>query len=162
MLEMLFNGVLCLVFLFFIIFGAQIPHQSRPADIVEASGFPMIFAFVGLILLAVEVVSQIKKLRKGECETKEEPLYKPGAIRFAIIIAMTIAYILLIKTLGFTIVTLLYLFAALFLLGSKKPAFNALFTVLATLTLVLIFGRFFGITLPRGAGFLKDLSFILY
>lgn len=162
MLEMLFNAVLGLVFLFFIVFGLQIPRQSRPADIVEAGGFPMIFALVGLVLLAVEVVSQIRKLRRGESETKEEPLYKPGVIRFAIIIAMTVAYILLIRSLGFAVVTLLYTFAALYLLGSKKLSFNAVFAVLSTLVLVLIFGRFFGITLPRGAGFLKTLSFYLY
>ncbi|MBR1407643.1 MAG: tripartite tricarboxylate transporter TctB family protein [Clostridia bacterium] len=162
MLEMVFNGVLAAIFLFFIIGGTQIPRLSRPADIVEAGGFPIVFGAIGLILLIFEIISQAKKLRKGERETEEAPLYPAGAAKLAVILAMTIAYILLVKTAGFAILTVCYTFAALFLLGSKKPLFNAVFAVLATLVLVLIFGRFFGITLPRGVGVIKDLSFYLY
>ena len=162
MLEMIFNGVLALIFLFFIIGGTQIPRLSRPADIVEAGGFPIVFGTIGLVLLIFEVVSQAKKLRRGERETEEAPLYPAGAAKLLAILAMTILYVILVKTVGFAILTACYTFAALWLLGSRKPVFNAVFSVLATLVLVLIFGRFFGITLPRGAGVFKELSFWLY
>ena len=162
MLELIFNGVLALIFLFFIIGGANIPHLSRPTDIVEAGGFPIVFGSIALILLIAETISQVKKLRKGERETEEKPLYGPGFVKMLIILGMTIAYILLVKTVGFTILTVVYIFTALFLLGSKKPVFNVIFAVLATVVLVLIFVKFFGITLPRGVGFLKELSFYLY
>ena len=162
MLEMIFNGVLAAVFLFFIIGGTQIPRLSRPADIVEAGGFPIVFASIGLVLLIAEIISQAKKLRRGEPETEEAPLYGPGVAKLLAILGMTVVYILLVKTLGFAVLTVCYTFCALFLLGSKKPVFNAIFAVLATLVLILIFGRFFGITLPRGIGFLKEFSFVLY
>ncbi|MCR4706402.1 MAG: tripartite tricarboxylate transporter TctB family protein [Clostridiales bacterium] len=162
MLEMVFNGVLALIFLFFIIGGANIPRLSRPADIVEAGGFPIVFGSIALILLIAETISQLKKLKKGERETEEAPLYGPGFVKLLIVLCMTVLYILLVKTVGFTILTVCYTFVALFILGSKKPVFNAIFAVAATLVLVLIFGRFFGISLPRGIGVIKNLSFYLY
>ena len=162
MLEMVFNGVLALVFLFFIIGGMNIPHLSRPADIVEAGGFPIVFGLIALALLVAEMIVQARNLKKGNNEAKEAPLYGPGLVKMLVVLAMTIAYILLVKTVGFTILTMVYTFAALFILGSKKPLFNVIFAVIATLVLVLIFGRFFGITLPRGVGFIKQISFYLY
>ena len=162
MLEMIVNGALALIFLFFIVGGTQIPRLSRPADIVEAGGFPIVFGAIGLILLIFEIISQARKLRRGERETEEAPLYPAGALKLLAILAMTIVYILLVKTAGFTLLTVCFTFGALFLLGSEKPVFNAVFAIAATVVLLLIFGRFFGVTLPRGVGILKELSFYLY
>jgi len=162
MLEMVFSGVFALILLGFIFFGLQIPHQSNPADLVEASGFPLIFAILALGLLVWEIFSRYRTLRKagatedaGSFDIKQVP-------KVAVIIAMSIIYIVFVGSLGFTILSLVFLFIAMNLLGSKKQWVNALFSVLTVAALVLVFGKFFGISLPRGAGIFRELSFYLY
>ncbi len=159
MIEMVFNGFLALLFVAFMIGGTQIPRLSRPTDIVEAGGFPVVFASVGLFLLIWEMIDQSRK--GGEIEKKPE-LYPSGIMKLAMIVCMTIAYILLIRIVGFTVLTIVYAIISMNLLQSKKQGFNILFAVLSTLVLVIIFGRFFGISLPRGMNVFKTLSFYLY
>lgn len=165
MFELLFDAVLALVLLAFLILGGQIPAMSSPNDVVEARGFPMIFSVIALILLAAEMVSRIRRLRAEKAEGKAPA---PGKLdmkqsyKVAIIVAMTVAYILFVKYVGFVVFSVVFAFVALNLLGSKKQLFNGIFSVAAVLLLTLIFGRFFGIGLPRGQGILKLLSFYLY
>lgn len=165
MTELIFETVLALVLLAFMILGGQIPVMSSPNDIVEASGFPVVFSAIGLILLVFEMVSQIRKLMKDSAEGKApapSELNLKMSYKVVVIVAMTIAYILFAKHLGFVVFALIFSFVALNLLDSKNQVFNVVFTIAAVLLLTLIFGRFFGIVLPRGQGFLKALSFYLY
>ncbi|MGN0977044.1 MAG: tripartite tricarboxylate transporter TctB family protein [Faecousia sp.] len=165
MFELLFEAVMALVLLGFMILGSQIPAISSPNDVIEARGFPMIFSAIGLILLAAEMISQIRKLKKEKAEGKTPA---PGKLdmkqsyKIAIIVCMTIAYILFVKYTGFVVFSVVFAFVALNLLESKNQVFNAVFSIGAILLLTLIFGRFFGISLPRGQGILKALSFYLY
>lgn len=162
MLEMAFNGFLALLFLFFMIAGAQIPRLSRPADVVEAGGFPITFAAIGLLLLIAEVISQIRKAKSAPERSAVKTVSMRGITGLLAVVAMTIAYIALVKNIGFVVMTIMYVFLAMNILQSKRQWFNALFALIATVVLVIVFGRFFSITLPRGSGILKTLSFYLY
>lgn len=162
MLEMVFSGVFALILLGFAMLGLQIPHKSNPADFVDASGFPVIFASIALILLIWDLFAQYKMSKTAGKEKAKSRFDMKQAPKVVIIVAMTIAYILCVKTLGFLILSFVFMFIAINLLGSKKQWVNALFSFLTIATLVLVFGRFFGIALPRGVGILKELSFYLY
>lgn len=165
MYELIFDVALAVVLLAFMILGAQIPAISSPNDVVEASGFPVVFSAVGLILLAVEITGKVRELRKDKAAGKPAPQSKldmKQSYKIGIIVAMTIAYILVAKYVGFVVFATLFAFVCLNLLNSKKQLFNVIFSVAAVLLLTLIFGRFFGIVLPRGQGILKALSFYLY
>lgn len=165
MAELIFDGFLAAVLLFFLIFGLRIPAISSAGDFVEASGFPVIFSAIALILLAADMVRLVRKVasdrRAGQGQAESEfDLSK--AYRVAIILAMTVLYIAAVKYAGFVLLSVGYTFAALNLLGSKKQGFNLIFAAASVLVLTLIFGRFFGIALPRGGGMLRTLSFYLY
>lgn len=159
--EMIFNVILALVLLVFLVLGAQIPEMSNPADFVEAKGFPMVFAAIALLLLAWECVAQIRKKQADGVGAGKKTDPKQAA-KVAVVVSMTVVYILTVKYAGFIILTVLFAFAVLYLLGSQKWLFNAVFSVAATAVLVLIFGRFFSVSLPRGAGILRTISFYLY
>lgn len=165
MAEFIMDIVLGIVLLAFAILGSQIPQLSNPNDVVEASGFPIIFSVIGLILLAVEVIDQIKK-RKKEQKNGTAPAKSSfdarNAYKVAVIVAMTIVYILAAKWIGFFVFSLVFCFVSLNLLGSRNQKFNVIFTIAAVLILTIVFGRFFGIILPRGQGIFKKLSYILY
>lgn len=158
MLEVVFSGVFALILLGFAVLGLQIPNKSNPADFIEASGFPVIFACLALVLLIWDIFIQYRASKResvGGFDIKQAP-------KVISIITMTIAYILLVKTLGFIILSFIFMFIAINLLGSKKQWINVLFSFLTVAALVLFFGKFFGISLPRGIGILKELSFYLY
>jgi len=163
MIELAFNIVLALVLIFFFVVGSQIPQQSNPADFIEAGGFPMIFATLGMILLIWESFVFFKTHKGKIAEKAGSGKYDLKNIyKVIVIVAMTISYIFIVDKLGFIIVTALFVFIAINLLGSKKQVFNVAFSVLCVAILVLTFGRFFGISLPRGVGVLRDISFYIY
>lgn len=165
MAELIFDGVLAAVLLFFLIFGLQIPALSSAGDLVEASGFPVIFSAIALLLLAADMVRLVRKLildRRGGGQPEEGEFDLSKAYKVAIILAMTVLYIAAVKYAGFVLLSVGYTLTSLNLLGSKKQGFNVVFSVVSVLVLTLIFGRFFGIALPRGGGILRTLSFYLY
>ena len=163
MFELIFNAVLAVILLAFLILGIQIPMRSNPADFVEAKGFPIIFSIIALLLLLWETIAQIRALKKNPDREKDPAAFeKKNAPKLIAVILMTILYIILVNTAGFVLLTFFYVFAALNILGSRRQLFNLIFSLCAVAALVLIFGRFFGVTLPRGAGFLRQISFYLY
>lgn len=163
MSELIFEGILALVFLAFLILGGQIPNMSSPNDFVEAKGFPMVFAAIGLLLLVLEMVGKIRAMRGKKTKEEQTPktMWKQY-LKIAAVVVMTIGYILFAKYTGFVLFSVVFAFLTLNLLDSKNQVFNLIFSVVAVLLLTLIFGRFFGIILPRGQGILKTLSFYLY
>lgn len=162
MLEVVFSGVFALILLGFAILGLQIPNKSNPADFIEASGFPVIFAGLALVLLIWDIFVQYQAIKMAGKRETSNGLDIKQAPKVAVIITMTIVYILLVKTLGFIILSFIFMLIAINLLGSKKQWINVLFSFLTIVMLVLFFGKFFGISLPRGIGILKELSFYLY
>ncbi len=164
MAEFIMDIVLGIVLLAFAILGGQIPQLSSPNDIVEASGFPIIFSVIGLLLLAVEVIDQIKKKKKsGKAESVAQSSFDPRkAYKVIAIVTMTILFILTSKWIGFFTFSLVFCFVSLNLLGSRNQKFNVIFTVAVVLVLTVVFGRFFGIILPRGQWFFKKMSYLLY
>lgn len=162
MLEVVFSGIFALILLGFAILGLQIPNKSNPADFIEASGFPVIFACLALVLLIWDIFVQYQEIKTASKRESVGGFDIKQAPKVTSIITMTIAYILLVKTLGFIILSFIFMFIAINLLGSKKQWVNVLFSFLTVVALVLFFGKFFGISLPRGIGILKGLSFYLY
>ena len=165
MLELIFNTVLAAALLFFLIAGGRIPELSSAGDFVEAKGFPVMFSAIALVLLAADTVRMVRELtaakRNGVGQAAGE-FDSAKIYKVAIVLAMTVVYIVIVKTAGFVPLSVLFTFAALNLLKSRNQVFNFAFSLAAVLILTLIFGRFFGIALPRGVGILKTVGFYLY
>ena len=162
-MELAFNAVLGIIFLIFLVMSGQIPRQSMPADVVEAGGFPMIFSAIALILLVYSTYETLQeRKKKAGIDDNAMAVTKKGIFRLCVVVGLTIAYILIIETLSFPLVTLLFLFFCVTVIGSKRYLINAVFSVVFALGLTLIFGRLFMIPLPRGIGIIRELSFILY
>lgn len=163
MFEMVFTVILAIVLILFIVLGYGIPQQSNPADFVEARGFPVIFSLIALLLLAGIVFDNIKKKRQNDASNEKVSEMEPkNAYKILLVVAITILYILFVSKIGFVIFTLMAVYIFLNVLGSKKQLFNVIFSFVTVALLTLIFGRFFGISLPRGVGMLRELSFYLY
>ena len=164
-MELLFNAVLGIIFLVFLVGSFFIRKTSVAADVLRPYGYPMIFSIIGLVLLGFVTLGKIVK-KKGEAEAETEDdadaFSKSGAIRCGLILLAVFLYMMLVNYIGFIICTLLFVFCAPLIIGYRKWKVLAVFAVLMTAMLVIFFGKIFFISLPRGIGIFRELSFSLY
>ena len=158
-MELLFNLFIGGVLLMFLLCGTTISDNTVAADHLGSGGFPMIFAAIGLILLAYSTLQTLRSPKSAK---------EPSGITFAdykrvgVIVLLLLFYILTVKTLGFAIVTLIFIAGSVTALGYKSYGKTAIFSLLFTAMLIVIFGRVFFIALPRGIGVIKEFSYYLY
>ncbi|HWP50732.1 MAG TPA: tripartite tricarboxylate transporter TctB family protein [Clostridia bacterium] len=158
-MELLFNLFIGCVLLMFLVCGATISTASVAADHLGAGGFPMIFAAIGLVLLAF---STLQTLRAPKAAKEPSGVSISDYKRVGVIVLLLLGYILTIKSLGFAIVTLAFTAGSITALGYKSYGKTAVFSLLFTAMLIVIFGRIFFIALPRGIGIIKAFSYYLY
>ena len=161
--EIIFSCLWGIFFLVFVLNSRNIENFGE-ADPVGPGGFPAIIAIFGLALLVVVLVQSVKALKEktalaGETTNGLQTLWKNSAV---LCVAGLVGYVLLLEILGFSVCTIALLSGLVFLLG-MKPWPKALLTgLIGTAVFVLMFGRVLGVTLPRGLGVVKELSFYLY
>ena len=162
MAELIFNAVLGIVLVGYLVLGLIMKRTDDPTDILGAGGFPII---VGAIALVVLIAITLKIFRNREGEKAKLPMFDLKNLdgRAALLNLVLLAlYIGLLEVIGFTVDTLLYLPAAALAMGYKKKLNIALFSLIMTTVIILAFGKLFFVPLPRGLGLLRELSFILY
>jgi putative tricarboxylic transport membrane protein len=162
MAELIFNAVLGVVLLGYLIMGLVMRKFDDSTDILGAGGFPVIIAAIGLVVLAIIT---IKHIRSRDGKQVAIPMFdlKSADGRAALLnLVLLASYIGLLDVLGFTLDTLVYLPVAALAMGYRKKLNIAIFTVIMTIVMVVAFGKFFFVPLPRGIGFLRELSYLLY
>lgn len=158
-MEMVFNFVVGAFLLVFLIGGFTISPETVATDLLGARGVPMIFAGIGLVLLALSILER-RRIRAGSGEAeKENPA---GRRKTLAIIGLLLVYILAVPYMGFTLGTLLLSFISVRVIGYAHAGRAALFSLFLTAVLVVVFGKVFFIALPRGIGMIKEISYFLY
>ncbi|MCM3761825.1 tripartite tricarboxylate transporter TctB family protein [Halalkalibacter oceani] len=109
---------------------------------------------------SVEETALLNEEVAKEVEIDEPEIAYPN--RMWMIILAVALYIALVGLVGFIITTVVFLFAASWILGLKKWISLTLTSVLSTAGLVLIFTFFLTLPLPRGVGIFRELSFLFY
>jgi len=162
-MEFIFSAFAGLLLLVFLIGSFFINNNSVSADVLRPMGFPLIFSIVGLVLLVIDVAKTALKKKAGEESPKKAVvLNTEGNRRVGIIVLMLLLYILLVNTIGFILTTLFFVFFSTRVIGYKNLKITAIFAVVTTALLVVVFGKIFFIALPRGQSFLRELSFYIY
>lgn len=117
---------------------------------IGADFVPKIASVIMLIFSVVLMVRGWRASQIYEEKGAEYPSNLPGVLTM---MAALVVYAAALKTAGFLLTTLIFLFLA-FVLMSKKEETScvrfAVISVVVTLAIYLIFTRFFGIRLPRG------------
>ena len=73
-----------------------------------------------------------------------------------------IVYIALLNILGFILSTFIFAVIGVMVMGYRKKRNILAFALITTTALFLLFGKAFFVPLPRGIGFLRELSYLLY
>lgn len=112
--------------------------------------------FVGFILVALILLfigQTAVNLARGRTRLDLTPLIQPVGLNLKrlVLLGLTLGYILLIRHLGFTITTFLFLSGAILLLAKpKRPAFMIGISAVMALAGYALFIAAFGVRFPRG------------
>ncbi len=159
-IELVFNILIGLGILFYLVQAIQLPATDNPADVLGAGGFPIILGVIALIALAMITIHTIKEKRKVDI-----PMLNlrsiDGRMVFINVLALA-AYIGLLDIIGFVLATFIYLVVAPLSMGYRKPVVLTIFSSLTTAIMVVVFGIVFYVPLPRGVELFRELSYMLY
>jgi hypothetical protein len=131
---------------------------GRTADPIGPAGFPQAILIIILVLLLISLFNKIRKIRSSE--VKELPLNLNMAY-FGLLVAM-ISFILLNDIISFTLASIAFCFFLFFLLGQKNYLKMTINSIIVSLAFTLVFGKILSVPLPRGMGFIKELSYFLF
>jgi hypothetical protein len=137
----------------------RIPARTVGTDILKAGGFPFGVIVLSLIVLGFLIVHHILRCRKEGKPVLAGPGIHPKVLATA---AMVGVYAALMNVIGFMLSTLAFTFVNPLIMGYKNYRLLAVFSIVLTVVIVLVFGKVFYIPLPRGLGFLRELSYYLY
>ena len=113
---------------------------------IGPGGFPR---FIG-ILLAILGVAQTAMTLKSGVNAPAVNVDKRAASLFAAAVAMSVAYVLVVSTIGFIIATPLLLIGLMVLFGERSIVKMLIIAVITTACIWLLFTEVFMIFLPAG------------
>jgi hypothetical protein len=137
----------------------RIPARTVGTDVLKAGGFPLGVIVLSLVVLGFLIVRYILRCRKDGKPVLTGSGIHPRALAAAAAIAV---YAVLMNVIGFMLSTLAFTFANPLVMGYKNYRLLAVFSVVLTVVIILVFGKVFYIPLPRGLGFLRELSYYIY
>ena len=158
--ELIFNCLVGLGIVFFLVQALFLPQTDNPSDMLGAGGFPVILGVLGLIVLAAVTVRVIR-----EKKSIKLPMFDMGSLdgrSLALNVVVLFVYMMVLDVVGFVLTTLHYLLAAGWSLGYRKAPRLAIYAAAVTAALTVVFGILFAVPLPRGAGPLRELSYLIY
>jgi putative tricarboxylic transport membrane protein len=161
MAELLFNILLIVILVILYISSLGIRGRQVSSDHFGPQGFPqllILFSIPLLIWVSVRVAKQVRKKSQLNERLDGEFFKRPIFVCLFILVA----YVALLNLAGYLLSTLLFIFLMGKGIRYSKNLRLALFSVVTTGILVLVFGRFFAVPLPRGIGWLRELSFFIY
>lgn len=132
---------------------------SRVTDVVGAAGFPKAIIVLAFILT---VFSLYKAFRHYSEVTQKHSKIEELNSQFIGVLVSIVAFIFATDVLGFVIASMLLSAIIMFLLGLKKFTKVAWISLSISAVFTLVFGKILHVPLPRGMGFLQELSFLIY
>ncbi|MBB6448664.1 Na+/melibiose symporter-like transporter [Geomicrobium halophilum] len=151
----------------FIAFGLQLPIIESGGAGLGPGGWPIIVLSIMLVGAIVLLVQEIRSNDKPkETESDEEENMLEGEVVRANnhwhLLSSLIAYLILVPILGFVLTTIFFILFVIWRMGSKSWLKNIGVSLITTALFIFVFGNLLNIPLPRGAGILRELSFLLY
>lgn len=136
---------------------------TRVADVVGAAGFPKAIIILAFILTVASLYNTFRNYSKQE-KTIESKKYniEEFNIQFLGVIGSIIGFIFASDVIGYFLGSIILVAVLMVLLGQRKPKKIAVISVVSALSFTIVFGKLLHVPLPRGMGFIQELSFLLY
>ena len=128
-----------------------IEGAKMPPDVVMKIGPNFFPDMLAMVLIGFSTILIVKgALSKTDGGFDRIDFRSPGLFRAALSLFLSCVYAFILKPVGFIPGTVLFIFALMFLLGTRKKRDLALTPVLATIAVWLVFERLLTISLPVG------------
>jgi hypothetical protein len=158
--ELIVHGVVFIVmaFLFYTSFSFPVLNIGGK---LGAGWWPRLVLGLGMIFTILSAFLAARKYQKAG-DVKKSKINKKEAVSLCCSAGIIVLALLLIRVIGFLGVAPIILFGFMFQLGGKKVRSLIFFPILAALIFAFVFGRFMEVSLPRGLGIMRILSFYIF
>lgn len=155
-IELVFNGVImvCLIVLF--LMTRQFEGVKISTDYLGPSGFPQAVMVMAMIIIAILSYRLITE-KKTENTEDFQKIKKVG-----LVIVLIFIYIFALNVLGYMVSTFISVYLIGKAIGYRQNLKMVIFALVLTTIMVLVFGNVFTVPLPRGVGFLREFSYLIY
>lgn len=153
MTKNMISGILALVLgVFYLATAMTLPAHTNMGDIMGPRLFPTVVAVACIVAGAALVLFELVGKNRAKSEKADFGFrkYKEVWIDIAVLTVIGIVYGMILDWLGFTVATLLFMFAVTMLINRGRLLQNLLVAVLFTIAAFLVFGFAFKLSLPRG------------
>jgi hypothetical protein len=129
-----------------------------------AGWWPRVVLTIGMVCTVVSVFLSVRKIKaKAVAGEKAKPVLTGREVRSLLISTVIIVVaLLLINYIGLLGAMPILLLGFMIQLGDRHPVGIILFAILGSFAFALLFGRVMQVSLPRGLGFMRDLSYMIY
>lgn len=160
--EIIFHIILLAVLGFFYNDTLSI-DTTRVADVVGAAGFPKAIIILAFVLTVASLYKTFRNYSKQE-KTIESKKYhiEEFNIQFLGVIGSIVGFIFVSDVIGYFLGSIILVAVLMVLLGQRKVKKIAIISLGTALTFTIVFGKLLHVPLPRGMGFIQELSFLLY
>lgn len=144
------TGVVVLAFAaFYLVASLAIPPSSFTNAAVGPRAMPIaIGAAMSIAAVALIVRGLRGPVEGGEIAQEGMPPQNP--IRFAVVVGLLVAYILLFLPLGYVLSTFLFILATTMYLDRAHPVRNMVYALVFSLVVYYVFTGLLGVALPQG------------
>ncbi|GAK11688.1 tripartite tricarboxylate transporter TctB family protein [Geomicrobium sp. JCM 19039] len=163
---MKYNGILSIIVIslsiFFLVMTFNLP-DTESAGTINASVWPMMILFVMLLMGILLALRTYRERAKGHIKEPKESESKPENPQYHwLVMAVLAGYTLAMPLIGFLVATPLFIVLLALVLGMTKIRSLLLTSFISHGAAVLLFLYGFNIPLPRGIGFFRSFSFLIY
>jgi hypothetical protein len=158
--EMVVHGAVFIVMAFLFYTSFSFPALNIGGNL-GAGWWPRLVVGLGMFFTALSTFFAVRKYQKAG-DAKKTKINKKELASLGCSAGIIVLALLLIQIIGFLGAAPIILFGFMFQLGGRKIRSLILFPILATLVFTFMFGRFMEVSLPRGLGIMRVLSFYIF
>lgn len=167
--EIVANGVVVFFFSLMLFFASRMHGVKRFGD-MGSEFWPIMILSGAVILSSALLIGSIRKFLREKkpggatAAISAEALSarKQGQRKYWLAVICLLGYIIIMPWIGFILSTFLFIYAFILALEERRKLVLAISPILVTALMVLVFGRFLSLPLPRGAEFFAALSRFIY
>jgi len=124
--------------------------------------WPQIILILMIVISGILTVSNVVKWKKSiKAEKPENPEEETDWYKFALCFILIIGYVLLLKTVGFAVLTPILIIGIMFLIGKSSIKIISITVVSIMVLVYIVFGKLLYVPLPKGHGIFHDLSILM-
>lgn len=135
--------------LFYIAMAFNIPSSSFSNAAVGPKALPIAIGGALTIAALALIVRRLRGSQEdGGIAAGEMPPQNP--VRFAVLVAILVGYVLVFVPLGYVISTFLFIVGVTMYLDRERPVRNVVYALVFSVVVYFVFSQLLGVTLPTG------------